>query len=56
MTQGRSRNARKKFRPRIFWLSTTATAMPSTNLMATADTVKTAVLTRAALNCGQPRT
>src|SRR5207249_1591763 len=35
MTQGRSRKARKKLRARIRWLSTRATAMPSTNLMAT---------------------
>jgi hypothetical protein len=30
--------------------------MPSTNLMATADTVKTTVFTTAVLNYGQPRT
>jgi hypothetical protein len=56
MTQGSSKKARKKFLPRIRWLRTRATAIPSTNLRATADTVKTAVLTMAALNCGQPRT
>ena len=56
IAHGKSRNARKKLRPRIPWLSTSATAMPRTNFRATAETVKTTVFQTAVLNCGHART